>query len=211
MTKKKHKAGPVGLRPHPEAERIARGLERCLPLAIAWAGALFRATSQDYANRRDVVTGEGSRAAGARYTPRGAFPAVYGSLDLETALAEALGNHRRLGLPDTEALPLTFVALRVTAQRVLDLTAGAVRRTLGISQKRLRAPWRGAQKRRREALTQAVGRLARAGGWQGILYSSAERARGRNLVLFPDLLGPGHLKIVHAERLPARRRRPTRA
>jgi RES domain-containing protein len=99
MKMKKTTAGSTPLQPHSDAARIAARIQRCVPLAIAWSGTIFRATSQNYANRRDVVTGEGSRKAGARYTPKGAFRAVYGGLDMETALAESLANHRRLGCP----------------------------------------------------------------------------------------------------------------
>jgi RES domain-containing protein len=207
MAKRHEVPGATLLWQHPESDRIASGIRRCLRLAVSWGGVLFRATGHDYANRRDVVTGEGSRIAGARFTPRGAFRAVYGSLDMETALAESLANHRRLGLPDAEALPLTFVALRAAADGLLDLTRPEVRRALGVSRERLLGPWRHEQARGREALTQAVGRLSRAAGLPGILYPSAQRRGGRNAVLFPELLPPGGLEVIHPERLPARRRR----
>ena len=106
---------------HPETDRLRRAVGRCLALAIPWSGTVFRATSLQYANRRDVVTGEGSRIAGARFTPQGAFRTLYGSMDLKTALEEVLAHHRRQGLPEVEALPLTFVGLRVIVERVLDL------------------------------------------------------------------------------------------
>jgi RES domain-containing protein len=203
----KQKRGASGFRPHPDADRIARALERCLPLAVPWQGHVYRATSHEYANRRDVVTGEGSRKAGARYTPRGAFRAIYGSLLPETALYETLAARRDRGLPDAQAMPLTFVALRLDLERVLDVTEGTVRQVLGISRSRLLAAWRSDQARGREALTQALGRLARTAGFQGILYESARRVGGRNLVIFPDHLRPGQVELVHAERLPSRRRR----
>jgi RES domain-containing protein len=178
MARKQNAPEDVALRPHPETDRLARGIRRCLPLAVIWSGAIYRATSQEYANRQDVVTGEGSRRAGAQYTPRGVFRAVYGGLEMETALAEALANHRRRGLPDSEALPLTFVALRVTVECVLDLTRGDIRRGLGVSMRRLLGPWRADLKSGREALTQAVGCLAREAELQGLLYPSAARPQG---------------------------------
>jgi RES domain-containing protein len=178
-----------------------------LPLAIAWAGDVFRATGTGYANRRDLVTGEGSRRAGARWNAKGAFQALYGSLDLKTALDEVLAFHREQGLPDARALPLVFVALRVELQRILDLTQGRVRQTLTVSLKRmLEEPWRELQHTGREAVTHAIGRLARAAGFEALLVPSAVARQGRNLVLFPGQLLPGsHLEIVHAERLPAHR------
>ncbi len=140
--------------------------------------------------------------------PQGAFRAVYGSLNLETALDEVLAHHRRQGLPEVEALPLTFVGLQVDAQRVLDLTDGRIRRALGISAKRIASePWRALQNTGQEASTQAIGRLAWHAGLQGLFVPSAIQRMGRNLVLFPDRLLPGQLVIVHGERLPVRRGR----
>jgi RES domain-containing protein len=201
------KPKPAALLPNRYADRIARGIERCLPLAVIWSGDLFRATSQDYANQRDLVTGEGGRKAGGRYNGKGSCRALYNALDLKTAMNESLAYSRHLGIPDAEALPLTFVSLRVRDLYVLDLTAGAVRKALGISKKRLLQPWRPDQHAGREALTQAVGRLAQAAGMQAILYHSAQVRGGRNLVLFPDQLRPGQLELINKEKLPARRRR----
>src|SRR5262249_4402686 len=184
-------------RPRSEADRIRRGIQRCLPFTVAWGGDIFRATGLEYANRRDVLTGEGSRKAGARYTPKGAFRTVYGGLDMETALAEVLAHHRRQGLPEAEALPLTFVALQGDAPNILALTDGSVRRILGVSLQRLKGPWRADQDNGQEALTQTLGRLAREAGVQGLLAPSAARPGGRNLVLFPEHLQTGQLRVIH--------------
>lgn len=204
---KRRRTAPRSLAPHPESAQLERRMQRCLSQATAWTGEEFRAVTPEYANRKDVMSGEGSRQSGARYTPRGAFRAIYGSLDMETALAEMLTHHRRQGLPDSEALPLTFVALSINAQRVLDLTRGEIRRQLVVSTKRLTGePWRTLQNAGQEALTQAIGRIARACGLQGLLVPSAARARGVNLVLFPDVPPPAGVEVRHRERLPARRR-----
>jgi RES domain-containing protein len=149
----------------------------------------------------------GGRKAGGRYNGKGSCRALYNALDVATATHESLAYSRQQGIPDAEALPLTFVSLRALDLRVLDLTDGKVRHALGISKKRLRQPWRPDQHAGREALTQAVGRLARAAGIQAILYDSAQVHGGRNLVLFPDLLQPGQLELVNQEKLPRRRRR----
>jgi RES domain-containing protein len=197
------------LTPHPEAERLTEALARCAAAVAPWSGTIFRFVGQHYANQRDLLTGEGSRVAGARWNPKGDFPAVYGALAPETALAEALAFSRRQGLPDEEALPRTLVGIRLTLQRLLDLTRGELRRTLGVSERRMREePWRTIQEGGREAMTQAIGRLARTAGVEGLLVPSAASRGCQNLVYFPDVLQVGSTaEIVHATHLPRRRRR----
>jgi RES domain-containing protein len=60
---------------------------------------MYRTSGIDYANRNDLLSGAGSKLHGARWTPKGAFPAVYGSLDPQTALLESLGTGGRYGIP----------------------------------------------------------------------------------------------------------------
>ena len=52
--------------------------------------------------------------------------AVYGCLEPETAMAEALANYRGYGIPVSEAMPLVFVAVSVELQAVIDFTDGGV-------------------------------------------------------------------------------------
>ena len=59
------------MRHHPDTDRLARALEKCLPKAVAWNGELFRSASPKYANKDDFITGAGSKAAGARWNPPG--------------------------------------------------------------------------------------------------------------------------------------------
>src|SRR5579862_8490124 len=126
-----------------------------------WRGELFRSASPRYASKDDIVTGAGSKAAGGRWNPRACFNAVYASLDVETAVAEALEHCRHYGFPLSKAMPRVLVALDAKIGRVLDLRDGATRRALGVSERRmLDEPWREEQKKGREALTQAIGRLA---------------------------------------------------
>jgi hypothetical protein len=55
----------------------------------------------------------------------------------------------------------------------------------------------------REALTQALGRLARDHGFAALLAPSAARPRGANVVIYPDRIpARGRLSIVNADRLP---------
>jgi RES domain-containing protein len=119
--------------PHPKAERLGRGLARCLPRVIPWSGSLYRSASPRYANKDDLLTGVGSKTAGARWNPPNSFRTVYTSLDPETALAEVLAHFRHYGFPVSKAMPRVIVSLEAKLQRVLDLTDGAVRRVLGVS------------------------------------------------------------------------------
>src|SRR5436309_13486046 len=95
---------------HPDSEKLARALERCVGLATPWAGELYRSASPRYANKDDIITGAGSKAAGARWNPPGSFSTVYASLDVETALAEALAHFRHYGLRVLKAMPRVLVS-----------------------------------------------------------------------------------------------------
>ena len=206
----RHTMTPMRLTPHPDSDRLARAVGRCLPLAAPWAGDVFRATGMEFATRVDLASGEGARKHGGRWTPKGSFRTLYGSLTSEAALAELLEGRRRKGLPDVEALPAALVGLRVALQRILDLTDGGVRRRLRLSHWRLTTePWEQLQQRGREALTQAVGRLVREAGFEGMLVPSAvPGSRHGNLVIFSDRLLPAsRVEIVHSEQLAARRRK----
>src|SRR5262249_39582079 len=97
---KKKKKAPAGLRPHPDSDRIAKGVGRCLPLVVSWSGELFRATSQDYANQRDVGTGEGSRKAGGRFNGKGSYAALYNALGMAAATSESAACSRQQGIID---------------------------------------------------------------------------------------------------------------
>src|SRR5262249_5609496 len=58
---------------HPASDRLARALVRSLARAGAWAGTLYRSASPRYANRDDLLTGAGSKTAGARWNPPNSF------------------------------------------------------------------------------------------------------------------------------------------
>jgi RES domain-containing protein len=188
--------------PHPESNELAKAMQDCLARAIPWSGSIFRSTSPEYANTTDLLSGVGSKSNGARYTPKGSFPTVYGSLDPDTAMHEALAFHRRAGIPVEQAMPRVFVSMRVALRRILPLTDRRTRALLRLSVRRLtRVRWQDEQDSGREALTQAVGRIARELGFEGLLVPSAQGA-GQNLVLFPDRLLPGsRLEIINAGQL----------
>jgi RES domain-containing protein len=192
--------------PHPEYERLFAAVVRCLSLAGAWAGDVFRFAVPRWATAAHLLTGEGALHAGGRWHPVGAFRAVYASLDPETALAESLAHYRRFGVADRDAMPRTLNAVAVALHRVLDLTDGAVRRHLAFSQSRMLAEeWWARQAEDGEAMTQALGRAAWTVSLEGLIVPSAPRPGGRGLVFFPDnQLATSTLTIVNPNELPRR-------
>jgi RES domain-containing protein len=192
---------------HPDSGRLARAMTKCIGLAVPWSGTLYRSASPRYANKDDITTGAGSKVTGARWNPPESFRAVYASVEVETALDEVLAHFRHYKLSVAKAMPRVIVSLEATLQRVLDLTDGSVRRVLGVSERRLLdEPWREMQKKGREAITQAIGRLAYDSGLEALLVPSAARRGGQNLVIFPANLDPpgGWLKIINRDELPPR-------
>jgi RES domain-containing protein len=181
-------------------------MECCASRLIRWSGVVYRSASPRYANKDDLLTGLGSKSVGARWNPPRSFPAVYVSLDPHTALDEVLAHFRHYGFPIESAMPRVTVAVRVEIARVLNLNDGATRSALRVSAHRmLREPWREEQAAGREALTQALGRLAHELGWEALVVPSAARSGGLNLILFPDNLVRGStLEIVNVDDLPAR-------
>src|SRR5205807_906279 len=71
----------AALAPHPRSGQLADAIRRCE--SMTWSGKFIRCAGTRYANQDDLVTGEGSLRYGGRYSPKGAFCAVYGSLDLD--------------------------------------------------------------------------------------------------------------------------------
>lgn len=189
---------------HPQSPRLVRSIQRCSPLATRLTGIIYRVASIRRANAEDLITGAGSQITGGRWTPPGTFRAVYGSRDEVTALDEARQQNLRQQVPLWMALPLVVTALEVDLEPLLDLTEGRVRRTLRISRKRMLAePWWRRQDQGQEALTQAIGRLARDNAFVGLLVPSAASPHGVNVVIFPDrLTASNRLAIVNPERLP---------
>ena len=129
--------------------------------------------------------------------------AVYGSFTPQTSMEETLAHSRYYGLPVHAAMPRTFVALEFDLASVLDLTDGVVRRSLGVSEKRLLVcDWRAEAQAGGTPLTQAVGRGVRLAGFEGMLVRSAADPGGQNLIVFVANLRRGStLAVVAADRL----------
>lgn len=168
---------------HPRSSELAEGLRRLASRANAWRGLFYRTSSPRWASSGDLVSGEGSRRFGGRWNPPG-IRTVYGSSSPELSLSEALAATRTLGIPDERVLPRVTVAGHARLASVLRLDA-RVRRSLHLSRGELLEPdWRAGAS---ELPSQALGRLAHALGFEGLLVPSAA-GPGDNLVVFPDNL-----------------------
>jgi RES domain-containing protein len=192
--------------PHPESDRLRHALERSASRAVRWSGVVYRSASPRYANKDDLLTGFGSKSAGARWNPPKSFPTIYSSLDPHTALDEVLAHFRYYKILTEAAMPRVMVSVRVRLGTVLDLTDGKTRSALRVSERRmLDEPWREEQKVGREALTQALGRLGHELGWEGLLALSAGRRGGVNLIIFPENLSRrSSFEIINVGELPRR-------
>ena len=190
--------------PHSDSDRLRRAIDRCASRAIHWSGVVYRSATPRYANKDDVLTSLGTKSAGARWNPPGSFPTIYASLDPHTALDEVLAHFRHYGFPIESAMPRVIMSVRVSIARVLDLTDHRTRAQLRVSARRMCGePWREEQAAGREALTQALGRLAYELGWEALLAPSAARRGGVNLILFPaNLSCETVLEIVNVDALP---------
>jgi RES domain-containing protein len=164
---------------------------------------MYRATAIEYANRKDLLSGAGSALMGARWTPQGGQPTIYGSLTPQAALLESLGTGGRYGIPNEQRLPLVMVAVDVQLQAVLDLSLPVVRKSLRLSQVRmLTEDWEAIQRTGSEAITQAVGRDAYELGYDGLLAPSARLKGEQNMVIFAGNLRRGALKVQNVGKLP---------
>jgi RES domain-containing protein len=192
--------------PHPESDRLRKAVERCASRAVGWFGVVYRSASPRYANKEDLLTGVGSKTAGARWNSPKSFATVYSSLDPHTALDEVLAHFSYYGFPIESAMPRVTVSVRARLARVLDLTDGKTRSALRVSERRIiDEPWREEQKVGREALTQALGRLGHELGWEAFLVPSAARKGGLNLIIFPaNLSRRSSLEIINVGELPRR-------
>lgn len=118
-------------------------------------------------------------------------------------MAETLAYIRYYGLPAQAAMPRTFVAVKVRLSKVLDLTDGRIRQSLGLSLARMReADWRSDMRRGRASITQVVGQAAFDAGLEGLLVPSAATSGATNLVCFVDnVLSSSRIEIISADEL----------
>jgi RES domain-containing protein len=183
---------------------MLESLRLVLPQVRAFRGVLYRACDPAWANSRDLLTGDGSRAHGGRWNSPGSFAAIYLSQKFEGAIAEVLGLSGHYGFDPSARLPLTLVAIDAALESVLDLAEARVRKMTRLTLKLMTScDWRQENTAGREAVAQALGRAAFDLGIQGIIVPSAVKRSLRNLIVFPANLGKScHLRISKADRLP---------
>ncbi|HUO08649.1 MAG TPA: RES family NAD+ phosphorylase [Phycisphaerae bacterium] len=192
------------MKDHPDFARFLTAITRTHSKTIAFKGVAYRACSPEYANSRDLLSGEGARKSGGRWNAPTSFPVVYLAQRIEGAIAETLGVAGRYGFDPAARLPMTLVAIDATLERVLDLTDATVRRALGVTIAQMNGcPWRAENAAANEALTQAIGRAAQEAGLEGILVASSVKRRLRNINVFPkNVSSAGALRIRSAEKSP---------
>jgi RES domain-containing protein len=164
-----------------------------------WSGTLFRFQTVDYPAPQDVLSGEGARSRGGRWNRPG-IATLYGSTTDTTALEECKAHDRYYGVVTRG--PRLLVAIEAQLTRMLDLTAAATRRALGVTLAELGAEdWRKLQAAGKESFTQAIGRAVAAAGGSGMLSRSAAVPRGVNVAVFPGICAADRLEIVEGAKL----------
>lgn len=185
----------------PPLKQLTERLRAIRPVTLSVTG--YRSTTPRYAREADITSGAGSRKFGGRWNPPG-IAAVYMCLTPEGAMEETLAHFRYYGMPIHSAMPRTFVAIRARLSRVLDLSDGAVRQRMRISEARmLKTDWRKEMDAGRLPLTQLVGRAAFDAGFEAIRVLSATHTGETNLIVFPEnLLRSSSLQVLGTHDLP---------
>jgi RES domain-containing protein len=176
-----------GISDHPDFDQVLRRVAALVAHAGSLREVMFRCSEPTFATKDDLLTGDGSRKHGGRWNPPASFATVYAAFSDATALAESKAHFLYYGLDPADALPRTIVAVDVKLAKVLDLTDGMVRKTLGVSATRMRGDdWRKLNRRGTESLTQAIGRAGYESGLEGMIVPACDG--GRNVVWFPGNL-----------------------
>lgn len=167
--------------------KVLEGLE-----ATRWEGFVWRHMFADNPSTR-------INDKGARWNPPG-VPAIYCSLDRTTARAE--GDYAISVQPLRPTAKRTIYKLRVSLNRVLDLSSPPILRELGLREDELSS-----------ANHTPCRRIGGAVEWlehDGMIVPSV-RSSGRNLVIFSRHQGAAEdFEIVGAEVIKAPRRRTRR-
>ena len=156
-----------GISDHPDFDQLLRRVVTLVAQVGSLREVVFRCSEPTYATKDDLLTGEGSRKHGGRWNPPSSFATVYAAFSDAIALAETKAHFLYYGLDPTDALPRMIVAVDVRLARVLDLTDGTVRKTLGVSATRMRGnDWRKLNRRGTESLCRRSGGLGTKVAWR---------------------------------------------
>jgi len=171
-----------------DREKLRSRLQHLFPIAIAMKSFAFRSAGVKYANESDFVSGSGAAYYGGRWNPIG-MRAIYASLDPITAAREAYQNFTSRGFSPADIKPRVMAGIEFKCRSLLDLTAGKIRRRLGLTiEQILSEDWSGKQRAGKEPLTHSIAIESRHAGFEGILSPSAQDRNGKNIVIFLDSL-----------------------
>ena len=178
-----------------DAATLSHQIKLALPFAKPFKGICYRNVGPKYYASGALST-EGSKRVGGRFNPKG-LGLLYLSCDLHTCIEETTKSLSQTADAVATALPRLFFAVEVKLSRVLDLTDETVRQSLGVTEAQLTAKdWSEIQSSGQEALTQSIGWLAQAAGFEGLLVPSAV-FQGKNLNIFiDDLIPPAYVKML---------------
>jgi RES domain-containing protein len=172
---------------HAQFEEMRQRIADVPELLRPWKGAAYRATTLDYPSPKSILLGQGSFLHGGRWNAIGSFRAVYGSTKDTVAVAESRATADYAHVPLPFRTPRLLVAIELSLQAVLDLTAADARATLGIILEELKAEdWRKVQAEGVESFTQTIGRAVFTNGGEGLLVPSARVVFGVNVIYFPE-------------------------
>ena len=170
---------------HPDFTRFYSVLGNAA-VFVPWQGNVLRQSAPRYQSLPYRFTGTGSLQAGGRWNVQGLMPTIYASADPATLAAEVNQRWARYGWTPAQHRAQLIVGMRWELQAVVDLTARATLRALGVTTTRLTGcNWEAEQNAGREALTQAIARAAFEWRAEGLVVPSARHRRGINLVYFP--------------------------
>ena len=144
--------------------------------------------------------GLGSKLYGGRFTPKGAFEAIYLAEDPVTAMAEVSGvlYSLRAPMPLTAQPPWVLITVEGILLRVLDLTVSGVQSALVTNGQELTGAWRHIQATGQEAPTQTLGRVChQSGRFEAIRFPSSKNTpNGVCIAVFTDRLqSPSLIKV----------------
>ena len=174
-------------KPYPRFDEIKRVLRRFDRRGKPFAAVCYRCVEPQFAEQ--VISGLGSQKYGARWTPKNSFPTVYLCETAEAALQEFLARGRRMKLPDHKSLPMMMLGVKVKVANLLDMTDEEVGSAVNPLLEIEKVHWRAIQDRR-EAVSQAVGRVIKEMGFSGLAAPSQTCPGQKIVAIFPENLSP---------------------
>ena len=177
---------------HPEYERLRATLaERIDAITEPCHRFLYRFSKSEFAESAEFLSGRGTLIWGTRFGAAGTYPILYGSTSHQLALEEVFDEYRKYGI-QTPPLDHVVRSFECCPPTTLNLCSENVLKVLDLPSSVIVAEdWREDRDSGREALTQAVGRAARANGVQALVVPSRLSATDRNVAIFCDTLGRG--------------------